>query len=262
MLTLPVESLYQQISHVFWPTLRVLAIFTTAPIFNETEVPKKVKVGLAIIIAFLISRNLPDENLVMISYQGLWVTAQQLMIGAAMGLTVQLIFVTVRTAGEIMGLQMGLSFATFFDPSGGGNMPVIARILNLLATLLFLSFNGHLWFLTILSESFTVLPVNSDAAVDTSGFYYLAHVTGLVFRCGLMLGLPIITLLLSINFTLGLLNRLTPQLSIFVVGFPLTLSTGMTALTLEMYTLSPFIESLMADIFNHLSVIIIMLSGG
>lgn len=260
MLNLPVDLLYQQISHVFWPALRVLAIFTTAPIFNESEVPKKVKIGLAIIIAFLISRNLPDANLVMISYQGLWVAAQQLMIGAAMGLTVQLIFVTVRTAGEIIGLQMGLSFATFFDPSGGGNMPVIARILNLLATLLFLSFNGHLWFLTILNESFVVLPVNSDA-IETRGFYYLAQAAGLIFRCGLMLGLPIITLLLSINFTLGLLNRLTPQLSIFVVGFPLTLTVGMTALTMEMYMLAPFFESLMTDIFDQLSIIILMLSG-
>lgn len=260
MLTLPVESLYQQISHVFWPALRVLAIFTTAPIFNESEIPKKVKIGLALIIAFLISRNLPDSNLVMISYQGLWVAAQQLIIGAAMGLTVQLIFVAVRTAGEIMGLQMGLSFATFFDPSGGGNMPVIARILNLLATLLFLTFNGHLWFLTILSESFVVVPINSES-IDTSGFYYLAHVADLVFRSGLMLGLPIITLLLSINFTLGLLNRLTPQLSIFVVGFPLTLTVGMTALTIEMYTLAPFFENLMTNIFDHLSNIILMFSG-
>lgn len=260
MLTLPVELLYQQISHIYWPALRVLAIFTTAPIFNESEVPKKVKIGLALIIAFLISRNLPESHLLIMSYEGLLAAAQQLIIGAAIGLTVQLIFVAVRTAGEIMGLQMGLSFATFFDPSGGGNMPVIARILNLLATLLFLSYNGHLWLLTILNESFVTLPVD-QGEIDTSAFIYLVQVSGLIFKSGLMLGLPIITLLLSINFTLGLLNRLTPQLSIFVVGFPLTLTVGMMALTLEMYTLAPFLENLMANIFDHLSTIIIILSG-
>lgn len=75
-----------------------------------------------------------------------------------------------------------------------------------------------------------------------------------------MLGLPIITLLLCLNLTLGLLNRLTPQLSIFVVGFPLTLSIGMMAMSMIMYTLSPFFENMLEVIFGHLSKIILLLS--
>ncbi len=72
-----------------------------------------------------------------------------------------------------------------------------------------------------------------------------------------MLGLPIIALLLCINFTLGLLNRLTPQLSIFVVGFPLTLSVGMVALFLIAQTLAPFFERLMATGFDAISALIL-----
>ncbi|NIY48654.1 flagellar biosynthetic protein FliR [Cedecea colo] len=261
MYTLSVESLYFQISHLFWPALRVLALFSTAPIFSGKELNKKAKVALALCIAFLIGQNLPDSHISIFSWQGFGVAAQQLIIGAAMGLTVQLIFVTVRTAGEIIGLQMGLSFATFFDPSGGQNMPIIARIINLLATLLFLACDGHLWMLTILAQSFEVLPVGG-VSLHAEGFYYLVRMAGLIFRCGLMLGLPVVTLLLAINFTLGLLNRLTPQLSIFVIGFPLTLTVGMGALMLEMYTLAPFVENLLTAIFNHLSRIIILFSGG
>ncbi len=261
MYSLSVESLYFQISHLFWPALRILALFSTAPVFSGKELSKKAKVGLALCISFLIGQNLPDSHIIIFSWQGVGVAAQQFIIGAAMGLTVQLIFVTVRSAGEIIGLQMGLSFATFFDPSGGQNMPIIARILNLLATLLFLSFDGHLWMLTILAQSFEVLPIGGTR-LHPEGFYYLAQTGGLIFRCGLMLGLPVVTLLLAINFTLGLLNRLTPQLSIFVIGFPLTLTIGMGALALMMYTLSPFIENLMEDIFNQLSHIIMLFSGG
>ncbi len=261
MFTLSVESLYYQISHLFWPALRVLALFSTAPIFSGKEFSKKAKVGLALCISFLIGQNLPDSHIVIFSWQGVGVAAQQLIIGTAVGLTLQLIFVAVRTAGEIIGLQMGLSFATFFDPSGGQNMPIIARILNLLATLLFLSLNGHLWMLTILNQSFEVLPIGGTS-LHAEGFYYLVKMGGLIFRCGLMLGLPIITLLLAINFTLGLLNRLTPQLSIFVIGFPLTLTVGMGAQAIEMRTLAPFFENLMAEIFNHLARIIILFSAG
>jgi flagellar biosynthesis protein FliR len=97
-------------------------------------------------------------------------------------------------------------------------------------------------------------PINAD------GLLAITYTAGMVFKCGLMLGLPIITLLLTLNLTLGLLNRLTPQLSIFVVGFPLTLSIGMIAMSMIMYTLAPFFENMMEDIFEHLTKIILLLT--
>ncbi|CNK42884.1 flagellar biosynthetic protein FliR [Yersinia mollaretii] len=259
MLTLSIASLYPIINQFFWPMLRILALFSTAPIFNEKGIGRKTKVGLAAIIALLVGQHLPNNHIEIFSITGLWVGAKQFIIGAAMGLTIQLIFVAVRNAGEIIGLQMGLSFATFYDPTAGGNMPVIARILNLLVTLLFLTFNGHLWMLSILADSFIALPISSDE-FNSEGFLYLPHAAGLIFRFGLMLGLPIITLLLCLNLTLGLLNRLTPQLSIFVVGFPLTLGTGMAALSMMMYTLSPFFENMMEEIFDHVTRIMTLLA--
>jgi len=60
------------------------------------------------------------------SLNGLWLALRQLVIGVAMGFSIQFMFVAVRIAGEVIGLQMGLSFATFFDPSSG-SMPIIAR---------------------------------------------------------------------------------------------------------------------------------------
>ncbi|MBF9190941.1 flagellar biosynthetic protein FliR, partial [Enterobacter hormaechei] len=180
-----------------------------------------------------------------------WTMAKQVLIGAAMGLTMQLLFAAVRLAGEIIGMQMGLSFATFFDP-GSGNSPVIARLLNMLAMLLFLVFNGHLWLLSLLAETFEALPINSEP-LHAGGMFYLVNHAGLIFSQGLILGLPVIALLLSINMVLALLNRLTPQLSIFVVGFPLTLTFGMLALLLIDETLAPFFERLMSHGFEILS---------
>jgi flagellar biosynthetic protein FliR len=205
-----------------------------------------------------VSGSVPDAGIGLYSWTGVWVLAKQVVIGAALGLTLQLMFAAVRMAGEIIGMQMGLSFATFFDP-GVGNSPVISRFLNLLVTLLFLVFNGHLWMLALIAETFHALPVNA-APLHAGGFLYLVSQGGLIFSQGLMLGLPIIALLLCINFTLGLLNRLTPQLSIFVVGFPLTLTVGMVALFLLAQTLAPFFEHLMSRIFDTLSGLILAFS--
>ncbi|XPE50311.1 flagellar biosynthetic protein FliR [Shigella flexneri] len=49
----------------------------------------------------------------------------------------------------------------------------------------------------------------------------LTKTGSLIFLNGLTSALPLITLLLTLNLALGLLNRMAPQLSIFVIGFPL-----------------------------------------
>lgn len=147
--------------------------------------------------------------------------------------------------------------ATFFDPGGGQNMPVLSRLLNLFVTLLFLSFNGHLWLIAIVVQSFERLPID-DAPLLRDGFYALVEHAGIIFSYGLMLGLPVVTLLLAINLALGLLNRLTPQLSIFVIGFPLTLTVGMLSLSMLMRTLTPFLENLLRLLFDGLDEMLMM----
>lgn len=157
---LPLEQLYGLLSHYFFIMVRLGALLHVAPIFGEKSISPRLRACLALLTAILIGGTLPDAQVGLYSWEGVWVMAKQVIIGAAMGLTLQLLFAAVRMAGEIIGMQMGLSFATFFDP-GAGNSPVISRFLNLLVMLLFLVFNGHLWLLALLAESFQVLPVNA-----------------------------------------------------------------------------------------------------
>jgi flagellar biosynthesis protein FliR len=137
------------LSLYFWPLLRVLALISTAPILSERSVPKRVKLGLAMMITFAIAPSLPANDVPVFSFFALWLAVQQILIGIALGFTMQFAFAAVRTAGEIIGLQMGLSFATFVDPASHLNMPVLARIMDMLALLLFLTFNGHLWLISL-----------------------------------------------------------------------------------------------------------------
>ncbi len=94
----------------------MLALISTAPIVSERSVPKRVKLGLAMMITFAIAPSLPANDVPVFSFFALWLTVQQILIGIALGFTMQFAFAAVRTAGEIIGLQMGLSFATFVDP--------------------------------------------------------------------------------------------------------------------------------------------------
>ncbi|HCH40353.1 MAG TPA: flagellar biosynthetic protein FliR [Enterobacter sp.] len=243
----------------FWPLLRILALISTAPILSERAIPKRVKLGLAILITIIVAPTLPPVNVPIFSTPALWVGLQQILIGVAIGFTMQFAFAAVRTAGELIGLQMGLSFATFFDPGSRLNMPIIARIIDLLAMLLFMAFDGHLWLISMLVDTFHTLPIGGEP-VNSNAFMALTRAAGLIFLNGLMLALPLITLLLIVNLALGLLNRMAPQLSVFVIGFPITLTIGLVLIGLLMPLIAPFCEHLFSEIFNLLANIVRELS--
>lgn len=239
----------------FWPLLRVLALISTAPILSEKSVPKRVKLGLGVMITVVIAPSLPPVDVPIFSANALWLALQQILIGIALGFTMQFAFAAVRTCGEIIGLQMGLSFATFVDPGSNLNMPVLARIMDMLALLLFLVFNGHLWLISLLVDTFHTLPIGGEP-INSNAFLALTRAGGMIFLNGLMLALPIITLLLTVNLALGMLNRMTPQLSVFVIGFPITLTVGILLMAALMPLIAPFCEHLFSEIFDLLADII------
>ena len=213
------------VSDYFWPFCRILALFSTAPILSDKSVNSRVRIGLALCISLLITPLLPDSGIRLFSLPGLMTLCRQLMLGMALGWGMTLVFAAIRQAGEVIGMQMGLSFASFYDQSSRSALPVLARILYSLALLLFLSIDGHLLLLRLLTETFISLPVGHEHH-QMPFFSGLCELAGIIFSSALRLALPLILLLLTLNMTMGLLNRMSPQLSVFVIGFPLTLSLG------------------------------------
>ena len=235
------EQLSVWIVAFFWPFVRMLALISTAPLFSEHAVPRTAKVGLAALLAIVIAPTLGAlPSVPLVSAGGFWILIQQVLVGAAMGFSMRLVFAIVQAAGEYTGLQMGLSFASFFDPTSGGQTMVLARLLNVMAMLIFLALDGHLTLIMTLAESFVVLPI-ADAPLTAGGWDLLASAGSQIFSGGLMLALPIVASLLTLNLAMGILNRVSPQFSIFSVGFPVTLLAGMGMLQILMHYLAPFL---------------------
>jgi flagellar biosynthetic protein FliR len=167
------------------------------------------------------------------------------MIGAALGMTMQIAFATIDAAGEFIGMQMGLGFATLYDPRQGGNSVVISRYLNTIAMLAFLVFDGHLQMISALVQTFQNVPVSANvlgAAVHARGWQTIAAYGVSVFSTGLLLSLPVVAALLIANLSLGILNRAAPQIGIFQVGFPVTMLVGFLLIQLMLPNLIPFFQ--------------------
>ncbi|HUG57999.1 MAG TPA: flagellar biosynthetic protein FliR [Candidimonas sp.] len=261
MISVDIDQLYTWINAFLWPFFRILALLLTAPLLSESAIPSQVKIGFAAIVTIAIAPALgPMPDLPTASYAGLWIAVQQVLIGLALGLTMRVVFAAVQTAGEFIGLQMGLSFASFFDPATGANTAVLARIMNVVAMLLFLAVNGHLLMLGGFMRTFDILPIRIGA-LDPNGWGVLFEWSSQVMVSGMLLALPLIIVLLTINLALGILNRTAQQLSVFAVGFPISLMTGLTLLAIVLPQTTPFLTNLFDAGYSAMSKLAQALAG-
>ncbi len=231
MISFSEAQLLAWINPVLWPFIRTLALFAGMPVFSQRQVPARVRIGLALFIAVAAQPSLPPMPVIPLDSlpQLLTVTVQQLLIGLAMGFAVRVVFAALEFAGELIGLQMGLNFAGFFDPSTGSQGTSSSRFLGSMVAFLFIAINGHLMLINSLVESFQAFPVGEEP------FRFLRvaqpQVWGAeIFRMGLWIALPLITMLMFVNLVLGIISRVAPQLNVFSVGFPLTVSIGLVGM--------------------------------
>jgi flagellar biosynthetic protein FliR len=154
---------------------------------------------------------------------------QQVVIGLSLGFAVRIVFAAVEFAGEIIGLQMGLNFAGFFDPISASTATATSRFFGTMVAWLFIVMNGHLLVIGALVQSFDTFPVGPEP------FAFLRQMQpqqwgAEIFSTGLWIALPLVTMLLFVNLVLGTISRVAPQINIFAIGFPVTLGVGLLGL--------------------------------
>jgi len=225
-----------------FPLARILALIASAPIFGNKEIPARIKVGLAFAITVVIAPTLSiPADLDPASAQGLFVLVQQIVAGVIIGFSIRLIFAAVEMAGDLAGMQMGLGFASFYDPQNASYSPIIAQFLGIIAALVFLTVDGHLYMLSALADSFRDFPIGTHIP-SSSAFRTMAEWGGSMFGHALQFALPLVGTLLIANLALGILTRSAPQLNIFAVGFPITIAIGFITLMLTIPYLAPLME--------------------
>jgi flagellar biosynthetic protein FliR len=245
VLTFSEAELVAWITPLLWPFLRALALFTTLPVLGQRIVPVRVRIALAFFIAVAAQATLPSMPAVALdSMAALLITAQQVLIGLAIGFAVRIVFAAVEMAGEVIGLQMGLNFAAFFDPATASQTNGAGRFFGAMVGLLFVVVDGHLAVIAALVQSFNAFPVSTDVL---GWLRVLQPQTwgAEVFQLGLWIALPIVGMLLLVNIVLGVISRVAPQINVFAVGFPITLAVGLIGMlvTLPMMQ-SPFTMAL------------------
>jgi flagellar biosynthetic protein FliR len=244
MLALSDAQIGAWISSFLLPLFRVTALLMTMPVIGTELVSSRVRLYLALAITLVLVPNLaPMPLLEGISLASVLLIGQEILIGAMLGLVLQLFFQIFVVAGQILAIQIGLGFASMIDPSNGVSVPVVSQYFTMLVTLLFLAMNGHLVVFDVLAESFVTLPVGSVLSV--AHYWEVAVMLGWVLAAGLLLVLPAVTALLVVNVAFGVMSRAAPQLNVFSIGFPLTLVLGLLIMWISL-----------GDILAHYQVLV------
>lgn len=230
MIELSEPQLMAWLSPMLWPFFRVLAVFTSAPIFSSKAFPVRARIALAFFIALASQASLSDQPVVSLaSPDALGTLLQQVGIGLTIGFTVRLIFAAVELAGEVVGFQMGLNFASFFDPSFNTQSSAVAKFFGHMAAFLFIVMNGHLLVILAVVKSFEAFPVDQNF-LEALKIMKLYELGTSLFATALWIALPMVGMLMFVNLAMGIVSRVAPQMNIYAIGFPITLTAGLISI--------------------------------
>jgi flagellar biosynthetic protein FliR len=138
---------------------------------------------------------------------------------------------------------MGFAMINLIDPDSSVNMPIFSFLLNYIGLLMFLMINGHHFFLLTVHQSFTTLPVGG---FTLSGplVNQIAGFSANVLVIGVKIAGPLIVTLIILDVIVGIIGRTAPQIHVMVLGMPLKILVGFFILSVSLYFLPRYLESL------------------
>ncbi len=213
---------------------RLAGIFSAIPMFGGERVPLMIRVAVILSMTLVCypllkmkAPQLPVDTLSIVI-----LVIRETLIGISLGLLSQAIFAAVEFCGQLVGMQMGFSMASMFDPTMG-QVPLMSVFQVLLATLLFLTLNIHHIFIRAIIDSYSVIPPG-NWHMSAGLMKYLIKVSGDIFVLGIKLAAPVMVTLLATGVVLGIVSRSFPQMNIFMVSMPLNVGVGLLMLGLSL----------------------------
>ncbi|MBN2057369.1 MAG: flagellar biosynthetic protein FliR [Candidatus Saganbacteria bacterium] len=233
---------------------RIAGIFLQAPILNSRSFPALGKTAIAvwtaIVLCFVtpVNPNLPTTLPAFVLH-----LIFEVAIGFTIGFILNIIFLAVQSAGEIMDMQMGLSVATALDPVFGSVISVIGRLAFFTAMVLFLSLDGHHIIFSGLHQSFSVLPVGKLADFTTPQLAtQMIELGSNLFYTAIKLAAPIVLLIFMSDFTFGIVSRVAPQVNVFMLGFQVKPSLGLFSFLLALPFIAKYMDKILEFMARHL----------
>ncbi|MGU3415826.1 flagellar biosynthetic protein FliR [Enterobacteriaceae bacterium C34A] len=231
---LDIQALLTPLMALVLPFFRILAFLQFAPVLDNRAFSRRIKIATALALSVIITPMLPNLPVLegLLSMRSILLIGEQLLWGFLFGLALQTVFVALQTAGHILSMNMGLGMAMMNDPVNGSSTTVIAQIIYVFCALLFFIMDGHLLLVTILFKGFTYWPIGQ--ALNQPTLMLVAQSLGWIMASATLIALPTTFVMLIVQGGFGLLNRVSPTLNLFSLGFPISMLFGLLCISMLM----------------------------
>ena len=220
--------------------VRLSGLMVFAPVFSSGGIPAQVKAGLTIVMTILLAPGaaaVPGARALLDAKALLG----ELGAGMVFGLSLMLLNEALMFAGTMWGYQFSFSLVNLLDPNTNVETPVLGQMLNWLGVLVLLDAGLHRTLLMAVMRSFCIVPVGQAVVGATTG-KVLAGMMGGVFLAGVQLAAPVMAAALTVEITVSLIGRLSPQLPSFVLSIPLKTMTSYVVLVASLAVWPGWIE--------------------
>lgn len=212
---------------------RTLVAFSMLPIFSSRTVPAEIRSALAIAVSFPVAygqfaKPFPVDltAVSLIAFVG-----KEAAVGLLIGLGFGIFLAGLLTIGEIIDHQTGLTFTQNIDPIHGNTVSLSSQFLErmLFAALMLAGLTQTV--VDTLYASYDIWPLGAwMPAFDRVFPSALITQATRLFALSLLLAAPVLLVLFIVDAAMGLLNRATPQLSVFHITLSLKSMVGVAVL--------------------------------
>lgn len=228
---------------------RVTAMFVAMTIFGNGGDARWPRLVLAVGISAVLFLRAPA----VIAVDG-WVplavlATREVFLGLVIGFAIQIVFMVLRTAGAVLGHEMGFSMAQVVDPNTGQQSPVMGRLFEMLGFLFFLAVDGHHEVFRVLSATFDKIPVGRS--IRLRGVYDgLVALVAEGLELAISLATPVYAVLLLLTVVLVVIARAVPQIHLMEFGYAVRIMLALGAAMLFMTTAAPHIYHMFRHMFT------------
>jgi flagellar biosynthetic protein FliR len=212
---------------------RVSAFLVTVPLFSYRTIPATHKVGLGVFLTWIMFFTV-DPPLIEIDYFYFMLIFKEVMVGLTIGFIAMIIMYAIQVAGGFIDMKMGFMMANVIDPQTGAQSPLMGGYLYTFALLFLLAIDGHHLLLDGIFYSYQFIPLE-QLTLPFGNENILMHVLkafNTMFIIAFQMAMPIVGSLFLIDLALGMIGRAVPQVSVFVIGFPIKIFVGFFILIL------------------------------
>ncbi|MBL9126127.1 MAG: flagellar biosynthetic protein FliR [Verrucomicrobiales bacterium] len=207
--------------------VRIGGLMTLFPVYSAPVVSPRVRVALAVLMAFFLAPSIPDVPLSGWRIPDLVLTTlQEMSVGLLLGFICRMLFFALEIAGSIITTEIGLSLPPSFNPLTSSQSTIPGVLLNYLATVIWLCLDMHHWLLVGIHRTYALVPVGEAHPSEMLMKGVMAWM-GWLFLGALQIAAPVLALSFILSLVFAVLGRAVPQMNVFSGSFAIRILAGL-----------------------------------